>query len=83
MFRPHVARGMFVVGGSRLWPDELQGLLRVGCDTDSGTDLSKRGSRFIDLDVDVGVFEQGDGGAEAADATADDGDAERVGGGVR
>ena len=72
---------MFVVGSSCLWADELQRLLRIGCDADSGTDFSKGGSRFVDLDVDLGVFEQGDGGAETTDATADDGDAESFRGG--
>ena len=79
MFRPHVAGGVLVVCGSSLERYELQGLLGVGPDADSGADFSKGGSCFVDLDVEVRGFEQGDAGAEAADAAADDRDAEWLG----
>lgn len=57
MFRPHVAGDVFVVGGSGLGSYELQRLLGVGCEADSGADFSKSGRGLVDLDVDVGVFE--------------------------
>lgn len=84
VFGPQVARGVFVVGGFGRWPYEFERLLGVGSDADSSADFAECWRCFVDLDVDVGVFEQGDGGAEAADASADDGDAERfVGSGWR
>ena len=72
VFRPQIARGMFVVCGSCFEPYERQSLLGVGSDADSGADIFKGGRCFIDLDVDVGVFKEGEGGAEATDAAADD-----------
>lgn len=83
MFRPHVPGSMFVVSSSRLGRYQLQGLLGVGCDADTGADFSKRGRGFIDLDVDMGVFEQPDGSAKASNASADDRDTEGFGRGGR
>lgn len=74
---------MFVVGGSSLWRYELQGLLGIGCDTDTGADFPECWRGFINLDVDMGVFEQGDGNAEATNASTDDSDTERFGRGGR
>ena len=69
---------MFVVGGSSLWRYELQGLLGIGCDAD--TDFPECWRGFINLDVDMGVFKQGDGDAEATDASTDDRNTETFGG---
>ena len=79
MHGPHVAGGMFVVSGSSLWRDEPQGLLGIGSDADSGADLPESWRSLVNLEVDVRVFEQGDGSAEATDAPADDRDTERLG----
>lgn len=83
VLRPHVPRDMFVISGSSLGPYESQRLLGIGSEADPGADFSKGGRGFVDLDVDVGVFEKGEGGAETTDATADDGDAEGFWGIVR
>lgn len=79
MFRPHVAGGVLVVSSSSLGRYELQGLLAVGPDADSGADFSKGGSCLVDLDVNLRGFKQGDAGAEAADAAAYNDDAEWLG----
>ena len=62
MFRPKIPGGMFVVGRSSFWGDQLKGTLGVGRDADTGANLSECWSGFVDLDVDVRIFEQGDGG---------------------
>ena len=79
MFWPHVASGMFVVCSFCLWSYELKGLLGIGCDAHSGADLPKSWRGLIDLDFDMGIFEQGDSSAEATNASADDCDTERLG----
>ena len=79
MFWPHVASGVFVVCSFYLWSYELKGLLRIGCDAHSGADLPKSWRGFIDLDFDMGIFEQGDSSAEATNASADDCHTERLG----
>lgn len=56
-------------------------MLGIGREADSGADFSKGGRGLVDLNVDVGVFEEGKGGAETTDSAADDGDAEGFGGG--
>lgn len=53
-------------------------MLSIRCDADTSADFPKSWSSLIDLDVDVRVFEQGDGSAEATDASADDRDTERL-----
>lgn len=63
MFRPHVASGMFVVGDSSFWRDQLQGLWGIRRDADAGANLSECWSSLVDLDVDVRMLEQGNGGA--------------------
>lgn len=63
MFRPHVARCVFVVSSSGLGRYELEGLLGIWCDADTSADLPESWRSLVDLDVDVGVFEEGDGGA--------------------
>ena len=83
MFRPHVTGGVFVVGSSSLGRYELEGSLGIWCDADSGADFSESWRSLVDLDVDVGVFEEGDGGAQATDTSADDRDTERLGGDCR
>lgn len=79
MLRRHVSCGMFVVSSSSLRRDQLQGLLGIGCDANTSANFSKCWRSFIDLDVDVGVFEQGDGSAEATNTSANDSDAEGFG----
>lgn len=56
-------------------------MLGIGCEADSGADFSKGWRGLVDLNVDVGVFEEGEGGAETTDSAADDGDTEGNGGG--
>ena len=80
MLRPHVAGSMFFISSSGLRCYELQGLLGVGRDSDSGANLPESGRCLVDLDVDIRVFEKGDGSAETTDAAADDCDTERFGG---
>ena len=79
MLRPHVAGGMLVISSSGRRRYELQGLLGVGRDPDSGANLPESGRCLVDLDVDVWVFEKGDGSTETTDAAADDCDTERFG----
>lgn len=79
MIRPHVAGGELVVSSSSLGRYKLQGLLAVGPDANSGADFSKGGSCLVDLDVNVRGSQQGDAGAEAANAAAYNGDAEWLG----
>ena len=55
-------------------------MLGIGSEADPGADFSKGWRSFVDMDVDVGVLEQADGGTETTDAAADDREAERVGG---
>ena len=71
MFRPHVPCGMFVVSSSSLRRDQLQGVLGIGCDADTSAYFAECWRSFIDLDVYMGLFEQGDGSAEATDASTD------------
>ena len=55
---------------------QLEGLLSVSADANTGANLAERMGGFVDLDVDMGVFAEAKRQAKASDTAADDGDAE-------
>ena len=54
---------------------ELESPLGIGTEGNTCTNLAEGMSRFIDLDVDMGVFEETNGKGQAAYASTDDSNA--------
>ena len=57
---------------------EFESALGVGSDSDTGAYLSKGVCSFVDLDIDVVVFEETECQRQASDASADNGDAKAL-----
>lgn len=58
----------------RRWPHGGKRTLGVRTESYARTDFPKGRGCFIDVDGEVGVFEETDGETDSADAAADDGD---------
>lgn len=78
MFRPEVASGMFVEGSFSFGCYELQCPLGIESNADTSTNLTERWRTLVDLHVNMRVFEQSDGSADAADTPTEDRDTEKL-----